>query len=62
MRKPVCVQHRDGWCATKRTKVPKEEEDDNEPTLCGYFVVLPYGFDRRTPTCPDCKKIIKEGA
>ena len=49
-----CVQHRAGWCATKDGKKPAETEN-NVPTRCGFFVVLPWGFERRVPTCTDCE-------
>lgn len=48
-----CVQSQDGWCACQTDKEP-EDGLNNVPTVCGYFVVLPWGFDKRIPTCPEC--------
>jgi hypothetical protein len=48
-----CVLSRDGWCLTKHNRKPAEGADA-VPTACGWFVVLPGGFDQREPTCRDC--------
>lgn len=48
-----CVRHRDGWCATASNR-PHWEEDNNVPTRCGHFVVLPWGSAYREPTCGEC--------
>lgn len=52
----VCVQHRDGWCGTRRNHI---RYTDNVPTLCGYKVILPLGIERRVPDCPECLRLIK---
>jgi len=53
-----CVQHRDGWCAVKDNTKPYED-DNNIPTECGHFVVLPFGIKKRKPTCSECKGKLK---
>jgi hypothetical protein len=58
---PVSVHHRGGWCATKRKRTPSAYENiTNARTICGCSVVLPWGFARREPDCPDCKKKLEE--
>jgi len=52
---PVCVEHRDGWCATRRNHT---RYTDVVPTLCGSVVMLPWGIERREPKCPECRRII----
>ena len=54
-----CIEHRDGWCAVKGNYKP-EETVDNVPTVCDYYVVLPFGIKYRTPTCMECKSKIKQ--
>lgn len=49
-----CVRHRDGWCAAKANKKPREGVN-SVATLCGFHVVLPWGFSEREPTCDLCK-------
>jgi len=49
-----CVQHRDGWCATKSQPKNTPRYQDHVKTLCAYVVTLPFGFARRAPTCKDC--------
>jgi helicase len=54
---PWSVQHTDGWCALLDQNVESPEivaETLNVQTLCRHFVVLPYGVERRLPTCPGC--------
>ena len=51
----VCVRHHKGWCATNRKST---SYSDTVPTLCGYKVTLPFGIERRSPDCPECKRII----
>lgn len=53
-----CVQHRDGWCAVqkgvvKHGRAPVDTTVD-APTRCGYHVIMPWGFERRLPDCPEC--------
>jgi hypothetical protein len=48
-----CVKHRDGWCACKVNAKPAEDSISVE-TACDHYVTLPYGFQKRKPTCPDC--------
>jgi len=43
------------WCVMKRrVRGVEPKYRDSEVTLCGYFVVLPCGYERRAPTCADC--------
>ena len=57
---PVCVRHRDGWCATRRKRLPTDNEvTDAQPTLCKHYVVAPWGYEFRRPTCPECLAILK---
>jgi hypothetical protein len=58
-KKPMCVQHRGGWCAL----APGAQLDPTvtrDPTLCGYVVMLRSGSERRDPTCLDCIAKMKE--
>lgn len=48
-----CVRHRDGWCATRGNYEP-DEGVGSVPTVCGWFVNLPGGIDKRQPDCRDC--------
>lgn len=57
--KKMCVQHRDGWCVAKNENECLEENDNIE-TLCHHFIILPWGFKKRNPTCPDCLKILEQ--
>jgi len=58
----MCVQHSTGWCATKSAKRPTETAE-NVPTLCGCFVILPFGVDGdRQPDCPDCLAVLAKKA
>lgn len=58
---PVCVLHRDGWCATRRGRLPRESDVPyNQRTLCGYYVYLPMRYEVRQPDCPDCLRKLKE--
>ena len=57
LRRPVCVRHRDGWCATRKTTLAYA---DSIKTLCGWVVILPHGIERRLPDCPECKAKLKE--
>ena len=51
---PWCIRHRDGWCATDRKRAPKESEDSSR-TVCKHYVILCWGWARRSPTCGECK-------
>lgn len=51
-----CVRHRDGWCAVDGDYEPAEGSW-SVPTVCGYGVTLPYGYQHREPTCPDCRSL-----
>lgn len=51
--RPWCIRHRDGWCATNRKRAPREVEDSAR-TVCKHYVILGWGWARRTPTCEDC--------
>ena len=50
---PISVRHRDGWCATwkKTTRYA-----DNIKTVCNHYVTLPWGIERKWPTCAECRK------
>jgi hypothetical protein len=48
-----CVRHRDGWCAVEDDTEPVEGSW-SVPTVCGYGVILPFGYQQRDPDCPDC--------
>jgi hypothetical protein len=55
MSKTWCVMARDKkWCATKSGERPVDTAT-SVPTRCGFFVILPWGIERRNPTCVDCK-------
>lgn len=55
---PWCIRHRGGWCATDRKRKPGEAEDSSR-TVCRHYVVLCWGWERRLPDCPDCRRILK---
>ena len=59
MTLPICVRHRDGWCARKDQIM---EYSDNIKTLCGHFILMCWGIERRKPTCDECIKQLKTGA
>jgi hypothetical protein len=54
-----CVQHRDGWCATKGGAEPSEKAD-YDPTACGDVVTLRIGSAVREPDCGECRKALEE--
>ena len=54
----ICVQHRDGWCATRRKKYLRYA--DRVPTLCGCVVTFPFGIERRKPDCEECLRKMAE--
>lgn len=56
MAKVWCVKHRDGWCAVEGNYEP-EEGSWSVPTVCGYGVTLPFGYDHRAPDCTDCLRL-----
>ena len=47
-----CVKHRDGWCATRDGE--PERGAFKVPTKCGNYVMLPWDFNMRLPTCAEC--------
>lgn len=47
-----CVKHRGGWCAAS---VKPDEADTSVPTVCGHFVIMPWGTSTREPTCKECR-------
>jgi hypothetical protein len=49
-----CVRHQNGWCACKADRDPGESV--SVETACNHFVTLPYGVEKRRPTCPECKE------
>lgn len=52
-----CVRHRDGWCATKDGR-KHDDAENNVATKCEHFVVLPWGAEKREPTCNECKAVL----
>lgn len=58
MKNRWCVQHREGWCACEVNRKPAES-NDHVPTVCGHVITLPFGFEKRQPTCKDCRKDLK---
>jgi hypothetical protein len=59
--KPWIVHHRNGWCALPSGAVP-DPEAWNDPTLCGYVVVMRGGSKRGTPDCTDCLTLLIQDA
>ncbi len=52
-RKRWCVKHLSGWCACALDRKP-EEDSISVKTACGHYITLPFGFERRLPTCDEC--------
>ena len=50
-----CAKHRDGWCAIKPNRKPPDDIDQ-VATRCGYFICLPWGLEKREPTCSECRQ------
>lgn len=58
---PLCVASRERWCICKDQETKSETE--SVPTLCGYFIALPWGIERHESTCPECiEKLNTKGA
>jgi hypothetical protein len=56
-----CVKAKDGvWCAVAGGLKPAEDAS-NVPTRCRMFVVLPWGSEKRVPTCPACRANMTAG-
>ena len=56
MKKYKCIKHQDGWCAA----APGADVDAmSVETVCGHFVTLPIGVERRRPDCPECRAILQ---
>ena len=53
-----CVRSRDGWCALRDQR--QTTYRDSMETRCGMFVTLPWGIERRTPDCVECRKAANE--
>ncbi len=52
---PWCVLGKDGWCVAASQESPPESGQEGAAfTLCGFFIHLNFGVERREPTCPDC--------
>ena len=55
-KKPLCVQHRDGWCAVDG------ELDNDDPltvlTVCDMTILLPLGIEDREPDCVECLGVL----
>lgn len=57
--KRLCVKSRgDRWCAVVDGLAPKENAS-SVAVMCGHFIILPGGIERRAPNCPDCIAAIK---
>ena len=55
--KPIIVQSAHGWCALP----PGSELDPdacNDPTLCGWVVIMRWGSNRGMPDCPECVALL----
>lgn len=52
--KPWCVQHNEGWCVMRCQHGQRDDSAMHAETYCKHFVTLPFGYERRKPTCPDC--------
>lgn len=50
-----CVEHKDGWCATAYQPKSEPRYRDRVKTKCNHWVILPWGFAKRVPTCMECK-------
>lgn len=63
MAKPWCVLDREWlWHVTRSQLDPSPDRIvHNAPVICGGVVVLPWGLERRQPTCPACKTKRGEG-
>lgn len=55
-----CVRSRNGWCALRDQR--QTTYRDSMETRCGMFVTLPWGIERRTPDCEECRKAANAGA
>jgi len=53
MKKVWCVEHSNGFCATKNNQKPSNEID-NVHTLCEHVVIMPWGYKYRKPDCVEC--------
>jgi hypothetical protein len=56
--KPWIVHHRDEWCALPPGAEP-DPDAFNDPTLCGYVVVLRGGSKHGRPDCPECMALLE---
>ena len=54
---PWIVQSAHGWCSLPPGVKP-DEDAANDPTLCGWVVVMRWGSKRGTPDCPECLAIL----
>lgn len=48
-----CVQHRDGWCATRSGAKPSADAW-KDATACGCWVTMRMGSEIREPDCEEC--------
>ena len=53
-----CVRSRDGWCALRDQR--QTSYRDSMETRCGMVVALPWGIERRTPDCEECRNAGKQ--
>lgn len=58
--KPWCIKHKEGWCAVLDQAKKPEDNGTTIQTLCAHFVLMPFGIERRVPTCVDCRALRKD--
>jgi hypothetical protein len=56
LRKPYNPDNLE-WCAVD-SKLDADAISDS--TICGHVVILRVGSEYRIPTCPECKRILKD--
>ena len=57
----ICVRHRDGWCATRRRKVPKPDSyaPQFQPIVCRNGMpraIAGEDYAEREPMCAECRQ------
>ncbi len=53
-----CVKAKDGWHAA-RPNNPWPDGQNNVRTQCGHVIVLPYGCEKRYPSCAYCADAVR---
>jgi hypothetical protein len=46
------------WCAIQRQANPPPKYSDSLATLCGYWVTMTGGIERREPSCEECRALL----